>query len=564
MGNDGSMSQLHVNHIRRTLEKIYSSKIDLSDCKGYPEDKIESTFLSRSLAAYALSNLAEIDSVDAAGCIVDGADDNGIDALYADKNNNMIYLVQSKWYYSGKGCPKKGDIHSFASGFEDLIYPRFERFNKKIKEHKDEIVSILNESNVQIILILVYSGSSELSKYSKRIFDDLLKEHNEISDLLSIRILNLRELHKMVLGTTKGTSIDLDVALKEWGHIENPFDAYYGQIEAEDVANWFNQYGNNIFRPNLRSFMGNTEVNDSIRMTLSKEPEKFWYFNNGITLLCNKIEKKAIGGQDRKSGYFHCEGISVVNGAQTVGSISIAYKDYPELVSKARVFARFISLEKCPDDFAIDVTRATNTQNKIERRDFAALDPEQQRLQRELLLEGIEYTYKTGGQLVSDRGCDLEEATIALACASSDIALAVQAKREISKLWENIEKPPYKVLFNPGLNGGDLWRNVEIKRIIDKKLDSLKAAHDQGREQLFIIHGNRFILYFIFKYIRETHLSGDPEYIAEQLSSKCEEILGRLIKASNSLFPNSYPANIFKNRSKCKMLAEEIDKTVTS
>jgi hypothetical protein len=553
------MSQVHVNHIRKAIEKLYSGKIDLSDCKGYSEDKIESTFLSRSLAAYALSNLAEIENAEAASSIVDGADDNGIDALYADKDNHTIYLVQSKWIYSGKGCPKKGDVHSFADGFEDLIYPRFDRFNAKIKKHKDEIVSILNESNVHIILILAYSGSNELSKYANRIFEDLVREHNEISDLLSIKILNLKELHKIFLGRTKGISLNLDIALKEWGHIEDPFDAYYGQIEAVDVANWYNQYGNSIFRPNLRSFMGSTEVNDSIRMTLSKEPEKFWYFNNGITLLCNKIEKKAIGGQDRRSGYFHCEGISVVNGAQTVGSIATVYKDHPELVNRARVSARFISLEKCPDDFAIDVTRATNTQNKIERRDFASLDPEQQRLQRELLLEGIEYTYKTGGQLVSQKGCDIEEATIALACAYLDIGLAVQAKREISKLWENIEKPPYKILFNSGLNGEDLWRKVEIKRIIDKELEALKRYYEQGREQLFIIHGNRFILHLIFKYIRENNLIENPDEIAETITQQCEQVLIKLVKSSNYLYPNSYPANIFKNRNKCIVLAKAID-----
>lgn len=556
------MSQVHVNHIRKTLEKTYSNQINLSDCKGYPEDKIESTFLSRSLAAYALSNLADIESIVAANCVVDGADDNGIDALYTDKDSHTIYLVQSKWIYSGKGCPKKGDIHSFAYGFEDLIYPRFERFNEKIKLHKDEIVSILNESNVHIILILAYSGSSELSKYASRIFEDLIKEHNEISDLLSIKILNLKELHKMVLGKTKGITLNLDVALKEWGHIEDPFDAYYGQIEAVDVANWYNQYGNSIFRPNLRSFMGSTEVNESIKMTLTNEPEKFWYYNNGITLLCNKIEKKAIGGLDRRSGYFFCEGASVVNGAQTVGSIATAFKDHPESVNRARVSARFISLEKCPEDFAIDVTRATNTQNKIERRDFASLDPEQQRLQRELLLEGIEYVYKTGGQLVSSKACDIEEATIALACANPDIGLAVQAKREISKLWENIEKPPYKVLFNSGLNGEDLWRNVEIKRIIDKKLEALKKTHEQGREQLFIIHGNRFILHLIFKFIRENNLNKNPAEIEEDITSECERLLINLIKSSNKLHPNSYPANIFKNRNKCILLANELNKSL--
>ena len=46
-----------------------------------------------------------------------------------------------------------------------------------------------------------------------------------------------------------------------------------------------------------------------------------------------------------------------------------------------------------------EITRAANTQNRIEKRDFAALDSNQKRLRTELYLENQkEYAYQTGEQ----------------------------------------------------------------------------------------------------------------------------------------------------------------------
>src|SRR5207249_3032573 len=125
--------------------------------------------------------------------------------------------------------------------------------------------------------------------------------------------------------------------------------------------------------------------------------------------------------------------------------IAAANVTHPEEVARARVQIRFISLDDCPEDFATSVTRYTNTQNRIERRDFVALDVQQERIRTELQIEGIEYVYKSGDICPPTRtGFDLTEATVALACSQADIALAVQAKREIGKLWEDLEKAPYK------------------------------------------------------------------------------------------------------------------------
>ncbi|WP_315862858.1 AIPR family protein [Trichothermofontia sichuanensis] len=49
----------------------------------------------------------------------------------------------------------------------------------------------------------------------------------------------------------------------------------------------------------MRMFLGEADINQTLIDTLRSEPEKFWYFNNGITVLNSSIEKKSIGDSSR-------------------------------------------------------------------------------------------------------------------------------------------------------------------------------------------------------------------------------------------------------------------------
>jgi hypothetical protein len=136
---------------------------------------------------------------------------------------------------------------------------------------------------------------------------------------------------------------------------------------ATDVAGWMDAHGSRLFSSNLRQFLGTSSVNDDIVATLKNRPQEFWYLNNGITAVVSNIAKKPIGGTSTDSGIFECTGFSVVNGAQTVGSIHAASVTDPEQVAKAMVVVRIISTEKSPQDFGTEVTRCTNTQNRSQR-----------------------------------------------------------------------------------------------------------------------------------------------------------------------------------------------------
>jgi len=549
------MSIIHVNQIRGYLESNYRAFIDLSDVKDKNLQEQEDFFLTRGLAAFSIAHLAGIDAESAAKTITDSYHDNGIDAIFFDRKEYVLHIVQSKFRKDGAKSVDRGDIQKFIQGIRDLLNAKFDRFNDKIRDKKSEIESALMNSRSKLSVTISYTGLQPLGEEPKRDLDDMLSELNDPSEQIKLNILNQRTLHSAIVKGVSCGPINIDVGLLQWGKTDTPYVSYYGQVAASEIANWWKDYYPYIFGPNIRSFLGITEVNNDLIDTLKSEPEHFWYFNNGITVLCNSIKKKLFGGDTRESGYFECSGVSIVNGAQTVGSIASLFSTNPAQLEKARVFVRFIALENCPESFSLSVTRATNTQNKIDKRDFISLDPEQERIKTELLLDEVEYVYKSGERYNSTiNGFDLIDATVALACSYEDISLSVQAKREIGKLWDDSNKPPYKLLFNSGLTGEALWGKVMRQRIIDEKItDFVKTA--DGREKLFGIHGNRFIAHKVFSQLNQTTTT-------EEIKEVTDNIINIVIKQADTLYPDAYLAHLFKNLTKCKLLNESVNQAI--
>jgi hypothetical protein len=218
---------------------------------------------------------------------------------------------------------------------------------------------------------------------------------------------------------------------------------------------------------------------------------------------------------------------------------------------------RLVSLEECPPGFGDELTRATNTQNRIEKRDFAALDPNQKRLRTELFLEHQkEYAYQSGEAAPQGgAGCTLDEAAVALACAAQDVSLAVQAKREVGMLYEDITKPPYTAIFNPSTTAKALWRAVTVLRLCETQL-RVEQEQCTGKERLIAIHGNRFVLHIVFDVLRTKWPHGltDESELAPAVASTVSESLAKTIQKVVEHYSGAYPASLFKNASKCRDL----------
>lgn len=117
-------------------------------------------------------------------------------------------------------------------------------------------------------------------------------------------------------------------------------------------------------------------MNQGIKDVLKTQPDKFFYYNNGIKILCQKITKRAAYSTGREIGLFALEGVSLVNGAQTTGVIGAVCAEDPEAVASARIFVQMIDLGDSEDTQATQITKLSNTQNRIDGKDFVSLDPQ--------------------------------------------------------------------------------------------------------------------------------------------------------------------------------------------
>ncbi len=491
---------LTIQRIVYALDQRFGSLIDLSDLKlSANQDERRNKQLSRGIAALAIMALTEASAEEATASVTDGYDDLGLDAIYFESAENTLYVVQAKWSGDGKKTIELGDCKKFIGGIGKLIHADFSEGNSRLRKREKEIRDVLVRPDVRISLVIAHTGSSPLGTHVVSALNQCISEQNNVGeDVFTLEVFDLARVYSH-LDPAAGKKISLNIGLSEWGIVRDPFLAYYGQIKLSDVANW-EAFGKALLDRNLRFYRGSTEVNNAMDRTLSDSPEKFWYFNNGITILCDKIGKAPLNGADNSWGVFQCDGVSVVNGAQTVGVVWERIRQRANFFddSGARVNLRIISLEHCPQGFDQEVTRATNTQNEIKHRDWAALSDVQHTIAREMALDGRRYAFKSGDpDPKGNEGCTIEEATIALACANEDVALAVLAKRELGGLWKDLSKPPYTTIFNERTTARDVWRAVIIMRAAEQALAKFNYSQIDRGDQI-LVHGNRFILHAIF------------------------------------------------------------------
>lgn len=543
---------LHVKHVSSFIESQLASAVDLSDCK--PGEDKTAKLLSRGIVALSLVHLADSPLARATDDITDGLNDNGLDAVSVSSNRRELYLVQGKWNDSGEKTLQVGDLHKYLQGCRDLVGCRWDKFNDKVRAKKQAIEEALVDSTVKIFLVLTFPSTNGISSDCQSLLDDYLRENNNPTETFFLRVVGLAGLKSVVTSLSHGKLSDVSAQLFDWGLTDEPFPAVYGQIACSDVAAWYERDSRKLFTPNIRFFLGNTDVNARMVRTLTANPEVFWYMNNGITALCDSYDKLPQGGADRKAGVFTLKNLRIVNGAQTVGAIHQAWRQASAQVEKAKVSIKIVTTQRSPLDFETEITTNTNTQNRIEPKDFAALDPNQARLKSELQARGYYYAYRagesTGNQL---SGIEFQEAAVAMACRHDDIVLSVLAKRNIGALLDK-ESKEYKLLFSSSLHGTDIIDSVLALRKMDTELMALRSD-SPARTQQLIVHGNRVMSHLLFKmYKRAQSTDSLDSYVTSKMPTLVDDCMSFIEKK----YPDAYLAVFFKNSDKCRELAAHI------
>lgn len=545
---------VHVRQLEQYFVNAICPSIDVADLTGKSQADVQQATLSRALTAFAISGLTGSPVIQCAKFVCDGERDQGIDGCYFDSAKNMLVFVQSKWHAGGTKTIGKGDLLKFLHGVKLVLSASWTSFSTKFKKLQSEIDQVLLKPDVSVVVAVAFTGDNQLGEECQELLQQFQQDQNSAGEFLETRVLDLKALHRVFRTATLASQPAFTGMLMDWGQITEPHQGVYGRICCEELAKLYADVGEVLFEPNIRSFLGDGEVNSQIFATLVSRPEDFWYLNNGVTGICSKFSKTALGGGDnRHAGAFVFHGIQFVNGAQTIGSIARAYAKSPAKVAKAFVHFKVISLEGTPLGFTDVVTIATNKQNKVEEKDFLTLDPDQNRIKVELLAQGVQYVFRSGEVVVDvNKGFDVTEAMVALACASPEVGNAVLAKRNIGLLLDR-KSAAYQAIFNSSIKGGPVWALVQSTRLFEQALQAVQSSSLSQRRKQILTHGNRLLLWLCLNTGAKSNID-KPTELAKFIDVAAD-LIDVYIKKN---YPDSYLAVFFKNTPKCTALVASV------
>ncbi|MFD9651118.1 AIPR family protein [Streptomyces mirabilis] len=519
-----------MRNLKRQLEERFRPLVDMSDWSGRPDG--QSAFLSRAVAALAVKMETACSDEEAARAVIDCDTDRGIDAVavHPQGERQHVALIQAKWNDKGEAGFGEADVSAVIRGLDYLLELEFHRFGIKIDRHAAAIDSALNSPSPKVTLILALVTGTDLHPNTRSLLEEEIGKHNLDDDLVDYKIVNLRDLHREILGEHGERKVDLDVQVQGAGKVTDPFLAYYGTVAAEEIAEWYGVHGRHLTARNIRDALDVSDVNEKIRTSLVKEPEYFWYLSNGITLICDRIRKHGKGAPASGVGSgFRLEGASVINGAQTVSAIYRAVRQKPGKAISGRVLVRIISLEEAPEGFGDRITVAANTQNPTEERDFRSRRPEQFDLRHDFALSlGLNYVIKRGEPDPKPvEGCTMTEAALALAAAHQSPEFAARAKRDASVLWENRY---YRPIFGNRPSAVRVWRCVCLLRLVRQALAG-EQENLVGRMAGAAAHGDLLLTHVLFQTMDTHDIDVETEGAKAAWEARLAEVRERVRKA---------------------------------
>ncbi|WMJ07621.1 AIPR family protein [Nitrosomonas sp. sh817] len=546
-------------------------RVDRAGRENWTDLQHKKNRLSRSLAAFTIVGMACVADDIGAAAVVDAPDDFGIDSIFYDRGNGRLLIVQAK-FKSGGSAPDQGETLKTINGLRKLINKDLSGFNSEFQDKFDEIEEALDTPGVTIHLVMCCLGE-QLGTHATSDLNTLKAELNRLNDRMNWELCSLTKLCQFLDEEQAIASASVTIALINNSIVLSPRKAVYGQVKASDLAALVQEHGTKIFQRNIRHYLGSVAVNTSIQETVQRRPADFFYLNNGITALATRIVVSGNGST------FQLEGFSIVNGAQTAGSIAISNNVSPD----ALVMMTIIEIGQNSDDIGIRITKARNYQNVVRGIDFAGLDPQQERLRQELASIGIRYHYRPSAEAkgIKTDSIKVEEAALALACMSfplydshhlarlqtqgqkkeNGVDYISAAKKEIGRIWE-AEGTFYSKLFTDTLSGIKLCRIVNTFRFLDLILAASEASERGHYERrMFFRHGRYFIVATIAHHCPELMRKAEPVLSTDDktaFSRMANELSELIFIESRSL--NAYKGylSIFRNIGTCQELADGV------
>jgi hypothetical protein len=361
-----------------------------------PQLPLDGAFVVWAVKAFIVGD----DESEAAKSLTGGAKDRGVDALYIDHESRRVFVIQAKYHHGPKIVnEKRSDVIVLADLGRALLNEDHGLFDELLQGANPIVLNILVKARQAIqkrkyFLRLQFITTGKVSKVHQ---DDATQEI-EGWENAGFDVYAHRDLIRVMQDVSQGHYPVPVISLAIHGEqLFYRFDKTTGisswvfSMFGRDLGKLYNDIGDRIFARNIRGYQGKTEVNDSIDFTIRKEPEHFWYLNNGVTVICDKARQIT----ERGHNYLRVENGQIINGQQTVRTLAGHKTNAATLLAKVVVVPREkdVGYEQY-SELVNNIVKATNWQNAIGQLDIWSNDLEQVRLEREFRKFGYFYIRK--------------------------------------------------------------------------------------------------------------------------------------------------------------------------
>lgn len=340
------------------------------------ERKLSKAFLLLGVAAYL-----NIDVAEAYPLITDGGNDGGFDAAYIAEGQDMqlnVVLFQSKYTRD-----LENDRHFPANAVEKAVNtvkcvfdPSANiELNFRSRQKVDEIRSFILDGQIPYVNFVMLNNGLKWNSDGQNHIDNAFKGQEQVHFT--------HFCHKDIIGYIQ-KAVPIHAKLNMAGYaVQEDFNykrVLIGRVSVSQIYELMEEHGDGLLEKNIRRYLGKNMVNDGIAQTLINEEknQNFFFFNNGITMICNKF---GYNGLQEKDWIVKIDGLQIINGGQTCRTIHQIIKENPDKdFSQAFVLVR---LYEVSDDEVIvrDITYATNSQNPVDLRDLKSNDEIQKLLE---------------------------------------------------------------------------------------------------------------------------------------------------------------------------------------
>ncbi len=448
--------------------------------------------------------------------ICDGTHDKGVDAVIIDPIELKVIIIQSKYERAGgKVQISDNEIKLLASvknyfDSKASLKPAIKKGNQVAKRLLEKAFEVIRRKKYLLELIFI-STHRNAPHLDDLVYNTLGFAENDFSIYHYDRIIQLYQ-DKMrdftpSLGVYHLPFVDSDKSIiKTSGN-----KSWVLTVLAEEICSLVNKYGDRLFRKNVRNFLGKSRTNKKILETLDKDATNFWYYNNGITVLCDKANIVM------ERGYIRLENPQIVNGCQTVKSIE---KYEGEL--KGEVMVRVI--ESVDHEFVNFLTLYQNSSNPVRNRDLKSNDPVQIRLKHEFRRQGYFYEIK--------RGEEYSKMAKKFPALKSEFNGNVLNNELIAKLLAILKKGPaialskgsdmffgdyYDELFVPNLSTFNCLAPFHLYHLIrNTYVGYRKKFHSFDKDWVFKNRALHYVLAFVYQSM------GQSRYWERDFVSFCE------------------------------------------